>query len=84
MYYNMEIQTLGDLLQNQQNQILSLTVHMDCLIEELDATGVLDSDKLDKRMKKKFKKLQDIANKLKEKEESLPPMFNYGGPVGEA
>ena len=34
MYYNMEIQTLGDLLQNQQNQILSLTVHMDCLIEE--------------------------------------------------
>lgn len=80
----MEIKTLGDLLQNQQNQILSLSVHMDCLIEELDAIGVLDSDKLDKRMKKKLKKLQAIANNLKEKEESLPPMFNYGGTIGEA
>jgi len=83
MYYNMEIQTLGDLLQNQQNQILSLTVHMDCLIEELDATGVLDSDKLDKRMKRKLKKLQSIADKIRENEE-VPPMFNFGGPIGEA
>ena len=51
----MEAQTLGELLQNQQNQILSLSVHMDCLIEELDSMGVLDSDKLDKRMKRKLK-----------------------------
>jgi len=85
MYYNMEVQTLSELLKNQQNQILSLTIHMDCLIEELDANGVLDSDKLDKRMKKKLKKLQIIADRLREKEEeSLPSMFNYGGPVGEA
>ncbi len=80
----MEAQTLAELLQNQQNQILSLTIHMDCLIEELDSIGVLDSDKLDKRMKRKLKKLQAIANKLRENEESLPPMFNYGGTIGEA
>ena len=80
----MEVKTLGELLQNQQNQILSLSVHMDCLIEELHATGVLDTDKLDKRMKKKLKKLQAIANKLREKEEPLPLMFNFGGPIGEA
>ena len=79
----MEIKTLGDLLQSQQNQILSLSVHMDCLIEELDSIGVLDSDKLDKRMKRKLKKLQAIADKIKEKEE-IPPMFNFGGPIGEA
>ena len=82
--HSMEAQTLGELLQNQQNQILSLSVHMDCLIEELDAAGFLDTDKLDKRMKKKLKKLQAIANKLREKEETLPPMFNFGGPIGEA
>ena len=79
----MEIKTLGDLLQNQQNQILSLSVHMDCLIEELEENNLLDSEKLDKRMKKKLKKLQAIANKIREKEE-VPPMFNFGGPVGEA
>jgi len=80
----MEVKTLGELLQNQQNQILSLTIHMDCLIEELDAAGFLDTDKLDKRMKKKLKKLQAIANKLREKKEEVPPMFNFGGPIGEA
>jgi hypothetical protein len=80
----MEAQTLGELLQNQQNQILSLSVHIDCLIEELDAAGFLDTDKLDKRMKKKLKKLQAIADKLRKKEEPLPPMFNFGGPIGEA
>lgn len=80
----MEVQTLTELLKSQQNQILSLSIHMDCLIEELDASGFLDTDKLDKRMKKKLKKLQAIADKLREKEEPLPPMFNYGGPVGEA
>ena len=79
----MEVKTLGELLQNQQNQILSLSVHMDCLIEELDSIGVLDSDKLDKRMKRKLKKLQAIANKLRKNEE-MPPMFNFGGPIGEA
>jgi hypothetical protein len=79
----MEIKTLGDLLQNQQNQILSLSLHMDCLIEELENSGFLDSDKLGKRMKRKLKKLQAVADKIKEKEE-VPPMFNYGGPIGEA
>ena len=79
----MEVHTLTELLRNQQNQILSLSVHMDCLIEELDAAGFLDTDKLDKRMKKKLKKLQAIADKLREKEE-IPQMFNYGGPIGEA
>lgn len=84
MFYNMEVQTLTELLKNQQNQILSLTIHMDCLIEELDAAGFLDTDKLDKRMKRKIKKLQAAADKLREAEETLPPMFNFGGPVGEA
>ena len=79
----MEAQTLTELLKSQQNQILSLSVHMDCLIEELENTGVLDTDKLDKRMKRKLKKLQAIADKLREKEE-IPPMFNFGGPIGEA
>ena len=80
----MEVQTLGELLKNQQNQILSLSVHMDCLIEELEANGLLDTKKLDKRMKKKLREIQAIAEKLREKEESLPTMFNYGGTIGEA
>ena len=79
----MEAHTLAELLKSQQNQILSLTVHMDCLIEELDAAGFLDTDKLDKRMKRKLKKLQAIADKLREKEE-IPQIFNFGGPIGEA
>jgi len=80
----MEIQSLTEVLKSQQNQILSLTVHMDCLIEELESIGVLDTKKLDKRLKKKVKEIQAIAEKLKDKEDSLPNMFNYGGTVGEA
>jgi hypothetical protein len=79
----MEVQSLEEFIKNQQNAILSLSVHMDSLIEELDANGFLDTDKLDKRMKKKLKKLQAIADKIREKEE-VPPMFNYGGIIGEA
>ncbi len=79
----MEAQTLGELLQNQQNQILSLSIHMDCLIEELENTGVLDTNKLDKRMKRKLKKLQAIANKLREQQE-IPTILNFGGPIAEA
>ena len=79
----MEVKTLAELLQNQQNQILSLSVHMDCLIEELEENNLLDSEKLDKRMKRKLKKLQAAVDKIREKEE-VPPMFNFGGPVGEA
>jgi len=83
MHYNMETQTLAELLASQQNQIISLSIHMDCLIEELENIGVLDTDKLNKRIKRKVKKIQAITEKLKEKQE-IPPMFNYGGPIGEA
>lgn len=79
----MEVQTLGELLKSQQNQILSLSIHMDCLIEELEDNGVLDSEKLDKRMKKKLKKIQAIADKLREKEE-ISTIINFGGPIAEA
>ena len=81
----MEVHTLQELLTAQQNQILSISVHVDCLIEELESIGVLDTKKLDKRMKKKLKQIQAIANKLREqKEETIPSMFNFGGPIGEA
>lgn len=83
MHYNMETQTLAEILTSQQNQILSLTIHMDCLIEELKNSGVLDTNKLDKRIKKKVKNIQAISEKLKENQE-ISPMFNYGGIVGEA
>ena len=79
----MKIETLTELLTSQQHQILSLTIHMDCLIEELQDSGVLDSDKLDSRIKTKIEKVKAVANKLKE-EQPIPPMFNYGGPIGEA
>lgn len=81
--HNMEVQSLAELLTNQQNAILSLSVHMDSLIEELEENDLLDSEKLDKRMKKKLKKLQAIADKMREKEQ-MSPMFNFGGPIGEA
>lgn len=79
----MEVQSLAEIIKNQQNAILSLSVHMDSLIEELEENDLLDSEKLDKRMQRKLKKLQAIADKLREKEE-IPPMFNFGGPIGEA
>lgn len=79
----MEVQSLTEIIKNQQNAILSLSVHMDSLIEELEENDLLDSEKLDKRMQKKLKKLQAIADKLRETEE-VPPMFNFGGPIGEA
>lgn len=79
----MEVQSLAEIIKNQQNAILSLSVHMDSLIEELEENDLLDSEKLDKRMQRKLKKLQTIADKLREKEE-IPPMFNFGGPIGEA
>ena len=79
----MEVQSLAELIQNQQNAILSLSIHLDSLIEELEENDLLDSEKLDKRMKKKLKKLQAIADKLRETQE-IPTMFNFGGPIGEA
>lgn len=79
----MEVQSLAEIIKNQQNAILSLSVHMDSLIEELEENHLLDSEKLDKRMQRKLKKLQAIADKIREKEE-VPPMFNFGGPIGEA
>jgi hypothetical protein len=79
----MEVQSLAEIIKNQQNAILSLSVHMDSLIEELEENDLLDSEKLNKRMKKKLKKLQAIAEELRE-QEKIPTMFNYGGPVGEA
>ncbi len=79
----MEVQSLTEIIKNQQNAILSLSVHIDSLIEELEENDLLDSEKLDKRMQRKLKKLQAIADKIREKEE-VPPMFNFGGPIGEA
>ena len=80
----MEVQTLTEIIKNQQNSILSLSVHVDCLIEELVENNLINEKKLSKRMKAKLKKLQAIADKLRDREESLPPMFNFGGPIGEA
>lgn len=83
MQYNMEVHSLTELLKSQQNQILSLSLHMDCLIEELASSGVLDTKKFDKRLKKKVKEIESIAQKIKENEESS--IINYfGGPIGEA
>lgn len=79
----MEAHTLGELLQSQQNQILSLSIHMDCIVEELIEQNLLDSEKLDKRIKKKLKEIQKVVDKIKENQE-IPPMLNFGGPIGEA
>jgi len=79
----MEIQSLSEIIKNQQNSILSLSVHVDCLIEELVENNLINEKKLSKRMKAKLKKLQAIADKLRETDE-ITPMFNFGGPIGEA
>ncbi len=82
--HKMEAHTLSEIIKNQQESILSLTFHLDCLIEELAENELIDVDRLEKRIKKKIKKLQSIADKLKENEEPLPPMAYFGGPIGEA
>ncbi len=84
MQYNMEAHTLAEIIKNQQDAILSLTINIDCLIEELAEKELIDTDRLEKRLKKKIKKLQSIADKLRQKEESLPPISYFGGPMGEA
>ncbi len=82
--HSMEAHTLSEIIKNQQETILSLTIHLDCLIEELAEKELIDADRLEKRMKKKIKRLQSIANKLKAKEDPLPPITYFGGPIGEA
>jgi len=79
----MEIKTLTELIESQQRQIFSLSVHMDCLIEELEESGVLDSKRLDTKIKRKLKKLKSAINKIKS-EETPPIMLNFGGIIGEA
>lgn len=79
----MEIKTLTELIESQQRQIFSLSVHMDCLIEELKESGVLDSDKLDLKIKRKLKKLKSVITKIKG-QDTPPIMFNFGGTIGEA
>ena len=84
MQYNMEAHTLAEIIKNQQDAILSLTIHLDCLTEELAEKELIDPDRLEKRVKKKIKRLQAIADKLRQKEEPLPPISYFGGPMGEA
>jgi len=79
----MEIKTLTELIESQQRQIFSLSVHMDCLIEELEESGVLDSKRLDTKIKRKLKKLKSAINKIKS-EETPPIMLNFGGIIGKA
>lgn len=76
----MEVNSLSQLLQKQQEDILALKITLDSLIEELDEVEAIDFDRLEKKVQKRIKKLTAIAKKERENE---PPMTHYG-PIGEA
>lgn len=76
----MEVHTLTELLQKQQESILALKITLDSLIEELDEVEAIDFERLEKKVQKRIKKLTAIAKK--ENDDEVP--MTHFGPVGEA
>lgn len=80
--YSMEILELKELVMKQQDQILTLQILVQTLVDELVETGVVQDETLDIRLKERVKGIKSQMNEMrKEINNNIP--FSYG-PVGEA
>lgn len=80
--YNMEILELKELVMKQQDQILTLQILVQTLVDELVETGIVQDESLDIRLKERINGIKSQMNEMrKEIHKNIP--FSYG-PIGEA
>lgn len=80
--YSMEILELKELAIKQQEQILTLQILVQTLMDELVETGVVQDETLDIRLKERVNGIKSQMNEMRnEVHKNIP--FSYG-PIGEA
>jgi hypothetical protein len=78
----MEILELKELVMKQQDQILTLQILVQTLVDELVETGIVQDESLDIRLKERINGIKSQMNEMrKEIHKNIP--FSYG-PIGEA
>jgi hypothetical protein len=78
----MEILELKELVMKQQDQILTLQILVQTLVDELVETGIVQDESLDIRLKERVNGIKSQMNEMrKEIHKNIP--FSYG-PIGEA
>lgn len=80
--YSMEILELKELVIKQQEQILTLQILIQTLVDELVETGVVEDETLDIRLKERVKGIKSQMNDMRKETYKNTP-FSYG-PIGEA
>jgi hypothetical protein len=78
----MEIIELKELVMKQQDQILTLQILVQTLVDELVETGVVQDETLDMRLKDRIKGIKKQFSEMR-KEAGMESAFSFG-PVGEA
>jgi hypothetical protein len=79
----MEEKELKEMLFKQQDQILTLQIMLQCLIDELIDSGVVSEKELDARLNEKVSVIKTTMKEIRKEQLSNIP-FNFGGPMGEA
>ncbi len=80
----MNNQEIQELLLKQQNQILTLQILVQCLVDELVETGVTNDESLDKRLEDKMNYIKSQMKEMRNQEYGNITNMNFGGPIGEA
>ncbi len=81
-YNNMEIIELKELVMKQQEQILTLQILVQTLVDELVETEVVQDETLDIRLKDRIKSIKTQMSQMR-KEAGVDNLFSFG-PIGEA
>ncbi len=79
----MEENELKELLFKQQDQILTLQILVQCLVDELVETKIVSEKELDTRLSDKVIGIKEQLKEIKKSQLGNIP-FNFGGPMGEA
>jgi hypothetical protein len=80
--YSMEILELKELVMKQQDQILTLQILIQTLMDELVETGVVKNETLDIRLKERVNGIKSQMKEMRKEIHKNTP-FSYG-PIGEA
>jgi hypothetical protein len=79
----MEVLELKELLHRQQDQILTLQILLQSLVDDLVESGVIDESKLDNRLNANIKVIKDQMDKMRKEQKHMEYQFGFG-PMGEA
>ena len=80
----MEEKELREMLFKQQDQILTLQILLQCLIDELVDSGTVSENNLDTRLSEKVAVIKTTMDEMKKEKYGNINTMNFGGPIGEA